>query len=49
MAEEGCGAGFDESFDVRLGDEGESEVEEFVGGGVDWREVAVEEDCMEEA
>lgn len=49
LAEEGACAGFDQSVNVVFGDEGEGEVEDFVGCWVERGEVAVEEDGMEDA
>lgn len=47
--EQRCSAGFDEGVDVVFGDIREIQVEDFVRGRVEGREVAVEEDCVQEA
>lgn len=43
------GAGVDEGVDVIFGNVGEGGVEDFMGGGVEGGEVAVEEDGVEDA
>lgn len=47
LSREGGGAGVDQGLEFDVGDEGEGHVEEFVGGGFEGGEVAVEEDRVE--